>query len=64
MEENINVCCRFLAVIDCADTEEHKHIGCEVKNELDENPIIDNEYAKVHCVSEDFKACPYYPKQG
>ena len=62
--EDINLCCSQFIVMPRDDTEEHKHIGCDSKSGLDENPIIDNEHAKEYCISEDFKNCPYYPKRG
>lgn len=61
---DINICCALFYVIDCVDAEEHRHIGCDAKSGFDENPIIDNEYAKEYCLSEQFKDCPYYPKRG
>lgn len=64
MVEKVNVCCGFFTILNCAGTEGHKHIGCEVKIELDGNPIIDNEHAKTYCLSENFKDCLYYPKWG
>jgi len=64
MIEKVDVCCGFFYVMNCIDTEEHKHLGCEVKNELDENPIIDNQYAITYCISENFKECLYYPRGG
>ena len=27
--EGVNICCALFHVIDCADDEEHAHIGCE-----------------------------------
>lgn len=63
-DEDVNVCCGYLGIIDCADTEEHSHIVCSPKEGLDDNPVIDNEHAKAHRLSEQFKECPYYPKRG
>ena len=59
---DINVCCGQFGLIPCADDDEHLHIGCDSKSGLDKNPIINNEWAKEHCISEDFKDCPYYPR--
>lgn len=64
MSGEVNICCGLLYVLDCANSEEHNHIGCDAKSGLDNNPVIDNEHAKTYCLSEQFKDCPYYPKRG
>jgi len=61
--DEVNICCSLFCVIDC-EYIEHKHIGCDAKSGLDENPVIDNEHAKEYCLSEQFKDCPYYLKRG
>lgn len=64
MTEKINVCCPQFYILECEDTDEHCHIGCNAKSGLDDNPIINNDIARRYCISAEFDKCPYYPKNG
>lgn len=55
-----NVCCPLLKVVDCADTEEHKHLYCDSRHTLEES-LLDNDCVIVFCLSQ-FKECKYYPR--
>jgi len=57
-----NVCCPYLQVIDCEDTEEHKHLMCDPYYTIN-HILIDNDWVKVFCICE-FDKCKYYPKEG
>lgn len=46
-----NVCCPYFTVIDCADTEEHKHILCAASG-----TVISNETGKNYCIG-NFRGC-------
>ena len=61
---DINICCPYFCLLGCGDTDEHQHIVCEGKSGIDDNPAIDNEWAKVHCLSDPFSLCPYFPRSG
>jgi hypothetical protein len=53
----INVCCRYLLIVDCGDTEEHKHLICTSQN----CPMmIENAHVIKCCLSESFCQCPFY----
>ena len=62
MNEGINVCCKFLHIVECGDSEEHNHIICEPWQELGDSVTINNEWVGNYCLSEEFKACLYYPR--
>ena len=49
--ENDCVCCPYLRIIPCGDTDEHKHPGCEIVG------MIANVIVKEVCL-EDFQDCP------
>ena len=51
MPESVNVCCPFLTVADCADTEEHKHLVC-----TDSNAVISNDTVRELCLG-DYSKC-------
>ena len=51
MPEDINKCCPLLAVLDCADTEEHKHLICS-----DSNAVISNDTVRELCLG-DYSKC-------
>ena len=57
-----NVCCPMLNIVDCGDTDEHKHLLCASKCIID-TTMIDNEQVKRYCIG-DFSQCKYYPKEG
>ena len=54
-----NICCPHLVVLDCADTDSHKHIGCCAS--LDDSLGLDNNKAMVWCLG-DFANCPMRPR--
>lgn len=55
-----NVCCPFLEVIDCTDTDEHKHLFCGSHYVIGD-VVLDNERVKIFCLAK-FKDCVYYPR--
>mgnify|MGYP001594112237 FL=1 len=57
-----NVCCPMLNVIECGETDEHKHLLCESKCIID-TLMIDNDQVKSFCMA-DVVECKYYPKEG
>ena len=56
---SINVCCPYLVVIDCVDTDGHKHIGCRAC--IDEGTGLTNDVARDWCLGQ-FEECPNRPK--
>ncbi len=54
-----NMCCPYLDIIVCADTDEHKHVAC--RGSLTDSPGIDNEFVANWCLG-DFYQCPLRPK--
>ena len=42
-----NVCCPFLLVVDCADTEVHRHLICG-----DSKAVITNDTVRNVCIGE------------
>ncbi len=54
-----NVCCPHFIVLDCTDTDEHKHIACA--GSLDDSPAIDNDTAIKRCLG-DFENCLLKPR--
>jgi hypothetical protein len=60
-----NVCCPFLNVIPCGDTDEHCHFVCDfyyaTMHHLSDLDIMDNEFVKSNCMSDSVK-CQFYPK--
>lgn len=51
VDKTDNICCFMLAIVDCADTEEHKHFIC-----ADNKNILSNETVKSLCI-DNFKTC-------
>jgi hypothetical protein len=53
-----NVCCPYLRTLECGDTREHRHFGCNPKIILsqDENlsqySLMDNDWVKTFCMSQ------------
>lgn len=58
-DNDINVCCPFLAVLPCADTSEHAHLVC--KGTLDNNVVVLNEIVKRLCM-DNFDLCQMRPR--
>jgi hypothetical protein len=54
MEIAKNVCCPDLAVVDCADTEEHRHFAC-----LQSRTPISNQTVRDLC-SRDWETCALF----
>jgi len=54
-----NDCCPNLVIVDCSDTDEHKHIACV--GSLDDGPGVDNETAMRWCLG-NYRDCPQKPK--
>ena len=54
-----NVCCPYPAILDCADTDEHKHIAC--LGCVGDGPGVDNNTARKWCLG-DFKNYSLRPK--
>ena len=50
-EEDINVCCPWLRVVECSDTEEHMHLICGFSK-----AILANDTIKELCL-ENFLEC-------
>ena len=40
MSEEVNVCCPELLVVDCQDTNEHKHLVCGCSKHILENSTV------------------------
>lgn len=52
-----NICCPFLQIVPCGDTEEHRHVLCEHMR-----MPIPNGRINIWCVSlYKFKECIIYP---
>ena len=66
MHQELNICCSLFIVVACANTQEHQHIICRVKDATDGSPMLDNEHVKKYCIGDTrvFNACPYYPRFG
>jgi hypothetical protein len=45
--KEINVCCPFFDLMDCGDTDEHRHIACRAKGGL-----INNSETVFKCISD------------
>lgn len=58
MSEDENVCCPDLDIIDCADTDEHRHLMCSYSSALLENGTV-----KQYCL-ENFKGCVLRKEDG
>lgn len=58
----INICCPFLLIANCADTDEHRHLFCEVAQEIQENSLISNERICSICVGEKYGECDYFKR--
>lgn len=58
MKEDDNVCCRYFAVVECGDTDEHKHLGCVAGEDIF---LVGNEHVRVCCLGGGFKGCESYP---
>lgn len=54
-EEYINVCCPFLDIADCEDTDEHSHLYCTTNGDF-----MNLGMAHQYCVSEDWEKCPHF----
>jgi len=54
-----NICCPYLVILDCADSDDHKHLGCE--GSFGDGPGVDNDRAVKWCLK-DFKNCPMRPR--
>lgn len=54
-----NVTCPYFVVLDCADTEEHRHIGCRAC--FDTGLGLTNDIARSWCLGQ-FEKCPCRPK--
>ena len=55
-----NVCCPFLRVVDCRDTDEHAHLYCDSQYIIKEI-VVSNDYVKEFCLGV-FTECKYYPR--
>lgn len=54
MFDEKNICCPFLAIVPCNETEEHCHLVCF----SDGSPmILENEQVQKRCVSDTFEDC-------
>jgi hypothetical protein len=52
-----NICCPYLKIVNCADTEEHKHLLCEHMRQP-----IPNHRITTWCVSNHkWRQCVIYP---
>jgi len=60
----INICCNYLNIVDCDDTEEHAHLFCDALSGIDKQGILNNEHVCLVCVSNEFSKCKFYPKVG
>ena len=54
-----NVCCPYLLVLGCADTDEHQHLACRAT--IGEGPGLTNQMAKDWCLA-DFVNCLVRPR--
>lgn len=55
----VNCCCPYFKVVDCGDTEEHKHIRCEANGK-----VIPNSMAVSLCVSDhNWGGCPIFAEE-
>ena len=61
--DDFNVCCPFLIIAGCADTEEHKHISCEIWVSENQGVIIDNKWVIDYCLCS-YSRCKLYSKKG
>jgi len=52
-----NVCCPLLRLVDCADTDEHKHLFCDQQHTIVGN-MFDNDWVRSFCLG-DFEGCKY-----
>ena len=46
MNNEINVCCPYFRTLPCADTKEHRHMACKLKEDL-----INNSDTTFKCIS-------------
>lgn len=57
-----NICCPFLTIIDCQDTDEHAHLFCDFYQSVNDG-IIDNEYVIEYCLK-NFEECRFIPSDN
>jgi hypothetical protein len=58
MSKEINVCCPYLGIMNCGDTDEHKHISCSAKGGL-----IVNSDTVFKCISDhNWQGCKEFKK--
>lgn len=55
-----NVCCPMFGIVDCADTDKHKHLFCMSHHTL-EDCVMSNDHAREFCLGS-FTDCAYYPR--
>lgn len=58
MEEDVNYCCPFLNIVECAETDEHCHLCCATETMLTDSTIT-NERVKIWCLG-NFEECKFY----
>jgi hypothetical protein len=54
-----NICCPYLTVIECGNTDEHKHLFCIQRTTCHGQKLMPNSTVKNLCL-EDFKTCDHY----
>ena len=55
-----NICCPMLNIVDCGDTDRHKHLLCIARHTI-EGCVMSNEDAREFCLGK-FMQCGYYPR--
>lgn len=56
-----NSCCPNLTILECGDTNEHKHIYCDYYNTVKES-LLDQEQIFYFCINR-FDSCSYRPNK-
>jgi len=62
-DDNTNVCCPFLQIVECGDTDEHKHLLCPMRTTCKGQKLMPNSTVKRLCL-EDYKTCNHYILSG
>lgn len=58
-----NICCPYLVVIDCGDTDEHKHLFCTMRTTCNGQKLMPNSTVKNLCL-EGYRTCDHYILAG